>query len=246
MFDLAPTLPGTIGAVSVPGSAAVIGDIHGRADLLRRLLKQLPAGIPIFVVGDICDRGPDTRACIDLLVEAGARGVRGNHDEWLLTWASGGRLDPAAMSPLMRGRPTLASYGVVGDTLKEMEPQRDKVPEAHRRWLASLNTAFNLQVGREPFWLIHAGIPSTVALPTMSLPEVVPHLVAHHPATLLWASNDPREMLPVDRPVVMGHVPQKRPVNLPHVLAIDTGAGTIQGGALTAVVLPERRFVTVG
>ncbi len=74
----------------------------------------------------------------------------------------------------------------------------------------------------------------------------MPWLVEHHPYDLLWASNDPETMLPLGRPVIMGHVPRARPLDTGEVLALDTGCGTTADGRLTAVLLPERRFVTVG
>ena len=45
----------------------------------------------------------------------------------------------------------------------------------------------------------------------------------------------------------MGHAPRDEPLDTGDVIAIDTGAGTRDGGGrLTALLLPERKFVTVG
>ena len=49
-------------------------------------------------------------------------------------------------------------------------------------------------------------------------------------------------------PVVCGHTPVTEPLDQPHLIAIDTGAvfaGRPGFGRLTAVALPERRFVSV-
>src|SRR5688572_21555139 len=86
--------PGQVKTLRYEQPVAVIGDIHGRADLLARLLEALPADMPILVTGDVGDRGPDTRGVLDLLLARGAEGTRGNHDEWLTTWALGGPFDP--------------------------------------------------------------------------------------------------------------------------------------------------------
>jgi serine/threonine protein phosphatase 1 len=245
-YDPGQAPPGDILAVRYDVPVAVIGDIHGRADLLGRLLAQLPPDMPLVVAGDLCDRGPATREVLDLLGARGAVGARGNHDEWLTTWANGGGFDFMALSPMMKGEPTLASYGVVGRSVAEIEAQHGRVPEAHRRWLSALATAVDLEVMGTRWWVIHAGVPSTVDLAGLTVAEVVPHLVRTSPASLSWARNDPEEMLPIDRPVIMGHMPRRAALDTGAVLAIDTGAGTLAGGALTAVVLPERRFVRAG
>jgi hypothetical protein len=48
----------------------------------------------------------------------------------------------------------------------------------------------------------------------------------------------------LDGPVVSGHVPRKSPLDAGHAIGIDTGCGR-DDGALTAVILPSRRFITV-
>ncbi len=73
------------------GSIDIIGDVHGEAAALRRLLDRLGCdperGIaqrPIAFVGDLVDRGPDSPAVVEMvmkLVDAGiAQCVLGNHE----------------------------------------------------------------------------------------------------------------------------------------------------------------------
>jgi len=242
-FDLAPTRPGAVERVEV-GPAVVIGDIHGRSDLLDRLLARLPADRPVFVTGDVGDRGPDTRGVVDRLLARGVRGVRGNHEEWVLAWLDG-QFDDFALSRAMGGAATLASYGVTGRASGAIEAQANRVPEAHRAFFRGLPLVLDLHVAGVPYWLVHAGHPSTEDLRGVPLDEVVPHLARVRPASLLWAKNDPETMLPVGRTVIMGHLRVPEPIDTGEVLAIDTGAGTVPGAPLTAVLLPERRFVQV-
>ena len=99
-----------------------IGDVHGRADLLDRIISLIDADIvarpiarPIFVfVGDYIDRGPGSRDVIDLLVN-GAKGremvfLRGNHDVFLLNFIE----NPALLRDWSKigGLETLMSYGI--------------------------------------------------------------------------------------------------------------------------------------
>lgn len=232
--------PGLV-RIEHPGTAAVIGDIHGRVDHLERLLRRLPRGAALVVAGDICDRGPSTREVIDLLIERGATGARGNHDEWLIAWASGRGFDRYTLG--MGAEATLTSYGSVGRDEAEVSAEYQLVPRPHLAWLESLGTAVDLRVGGEQYWVVHAGIPGSVSFAGLRAEAVVPHLVRHHAHDLLWSFNDPGAMPPVDRPVIMGHRVLRQPLDLDHVIAIDTGCGVRGDGYLTAVVLPDRRFV---
>ncbi|MCB9678249.1 MAG: metallophosphoesterase [Alphaproteobacteria bacterium] len=217
------------------GSVAIIGDVHGRADLLLPLLERLHR--PVLVLGDICDRGPDTRECIEALIACGASGVLGNHDLWFAQWASGQGFDPYALSARMGGAATLDSYDASPDDWRN-------VPRAHSDWVNALHLTIDLDVRGHRFWLAHAGVPSDRTLGGLHADEVVPHLAAHHPDDLLWRKNDPESMLPLDRPIVMGHCPRHAPLDSDAVIAIDTGAGAMFQ-RLTALLLPERRFITV-
>jgi len=73
------------------GPLDIIGDVHGEADALHRLLKRLGCDVatatvqrPLVFVGDLIDRGPDSPAVVETvmkLVEAGvAQCVLGNHE----------------------------------------------------------------------------------------------------------------------------------------------------------------------
>lgn len=225
-----------------PGLAAVIGDIHGSADLLARLLDQL-GDRDIISAGDLVDRGPDSRGVLDLLIERGAHGVFGNHDCWFLEWVRGGPFDPFALSEAMGGDATLASYGVVGRTARQIEAQAHRVPQSHRDLLEGFGIVLDLEVGGEPWWVVHAGVPPHLIKRWMVLQEALPFLAVTDPLPLLWTKTDPEDVAMLDRPQIMGHLPLRAPEDHGHVVAIDTGAG--RGGGLTALLLPEREFLTV-
>lgn len=65
----------------------ILGDIHGCIDELRALLAEVkfdPATWALVSVGDIVAKGPDSAACVRLLRELNAVGVRGNHEDNVL------------------------------------------------------------------------------------------------------------------------------------------------------------------
>ena len=234
--------------VTIEGKAAVIGDVHGRLDLLDALLERLP-GRQIVHAGDLCDRGPDTKGVIQRLVDLGALGVRGNHEEWLIRWSSGGGFDDFALHRGMGGRATLLSYGVDPDSgAAAIERAWRQVPREQRLWLASLPLALELTVEGSAWWVVHAGLPPQFRFHgCRSLDELVPWLVKHRPQQMCWAKCWPGDSMPAEHPVIMGHVPLQEPLDAGHCVAIDTGAGTFGArGRLTALLLPERRFVSVG
>jgi serine/threonine protein phosphatase 1 len=124
-----------------------IGDVHGQIGKLEKLLDRCerfaPGRAKRFVfIGDYIDRGPDSRAVVDLLINLqqtlGTRVVclRGNH-EAVIVAAARDRLDTLPGRVTMEqwigenggGAPTLASYGVAH--------ARDVSPE-HLAWMAAL------------------------------------------------------------------------------------------------------------
>ena len=83
----------------------VIGDIHGRLDLLDALitkihadLKDIPAPDPLTVtLGDYIDRGPNSRGVVERLAynpfPMPSVALKGNHEELLTTFLD----DPSAI-----------------------------------------------------------------------------------------------------------------------------------------------------
>lgn len=240
-------------ALTFDRPVAVIGDIHGCADALRRLLAYLPADMPIVCCGDLCDRGPHTAGVIDQLVSRGAYSVMGNHEEWFVRWATGGGFDEMALNPMMAGRATLRSYGVEGTevcgvkrqpTCREIEAQSWRVPAAHRDWLATLPLAIDLTAMGQSYWVVHAGIGPSTSLAGLTPAQVVPYLAEHKPASLLWPLNGINDVVPVDRPVLFGHKVHRVVRDVGHAVALDTGCG-FRDGRLSCMILPERRVVSV-
>lgn len=80
------------------GRLLAIGDIHGCDVALETLLRELaptPSDL-LVVLGDVVDRGPETRRCLDQLLDL-SRSVPvvpllGNHEEMLLDSLAGGRM----------------------------------------------------------------------------------------------------------------------------------------------------------
>jgi serine/threonine protein phosphatase 1 len=66
------------------GKTAVITDVHGRLPELRAILAQIPDDTQIVVLGDMVDRGTDSRGVVELVRSIpGAICLRGNHEDML-------------------------------------------------------------------------------------------------------------------------------------------------------------------
>jgi len=143
----------------VPGVLAV-GDIHGMYSLLDALITEIKMlliqpefkGYAVVFLGDLVDRGPENRKCLDRVRKECESNpdwycLRGNHEQFFVEYEI--------------GRPSGWGYpGNGGDkTLAEYEP--DMVAfDTDKKWLLSLPLA----IETDSYFLTHAGIQPGVPL----------------------------------------------------------------------------------
>ena len=216
-----------------------IGDIHGRADLLRRLYRVIADDAArvrdrrrIAVhLGDYVDRGPDSRGVIELVLGAQLEGfervfLKGNHEQMMLDFLDG--TGDALMWFYNGGDATAASYGVdVGGSLgwdgewaAEREALRRAVPPPHLAFMRGLE----LKAVYGDYLFVHAGIRPGVAIEAQDKED------------LLWI-REPFLGFTGDhaKVVVHGHTVARAPQFAGNRIGIDTGAYAT--GVLTALVL---------
>ena len=220
-----------------------VGDVHGRSDLLERLLaaidadcKQRPIARPITVfVGDYIDRGPDSRIVLDLLLQwhraHEAIFLRGNHETFLPRFLA----DPRSLDEWRQygGLETLLSYGLKPSINPARHEQirlsaelADILPREHLGFLESLELSFSCG----DFLFVHAGVRPCVPIHEQTEDD------------LLWIRDDFLTWEePFERFVVHGHTPVSEPDLRPNRINIDTGAYAT--GRLTCVVI-ENTAVT--
>ncbi|QYR22528.1 metallophosphoesterase family protein [Paenibacillus sp. sptzw28] len=73
---------------------AFISDIHGNAVALEAVLEDIKEKMVdrIYVLGDICYRGPDPKQCIDRIRSLQTEAIKGNADEWVVRGVSPGEV----------------------------------------------------------------------------------------------------------------------------------------------------------
>ncbi len=216
-----------------------VGDIHGRADLLSALLRKLEdsaegdkreGGEPIVVfLGDYVDRGPNSSAAIDLLLQQRPRGferryLKGNHEQMMLDFIATPLANRAWL--LQGGAETLSSYGVTppsplnasdDDWTAAAAQLKAAIPPAHTAFIDALER----YVALGDYAFVHAGIDASRTLEKQTDDD------------LFWA----REAFIASKRrfshrVVHGHTPVDRPYADHRRVAVDTGA--YASGVLTA------------
>jgi len=221
-----------------------IGDVHGRADLLEQVFKQIHAHIaahpvdrPIQVlVGDYIDRGPSSREVLDRLIERAQSSemvlLKGNHETFVQEFLR----NPSMLQSWsqMGGLETLMSYGVTPSLNADAQTQKElaialqaTLPESHLMLLERLQSSFSCG----GFFFAHAGVRPGVPL------------AEQREADLLWIRD---EFLlyegKFDKIVVHGHTPVRVVDMRPNRINIDTGAYAT--GKLTCIII-ERNEVDV-
>ncbi|MEA3228971.1 MAG: metallophosphoesterase [Campylobacterota bacterium] len=64
----------------------VIGDVHGEYKTVVALVRKLPKDAEIVFVGDLIDRGSNSREVIEFVRKNGYRCVLGNHEEFMIEY----------------------------------------------------------------------------------------------------------------------------------------------------------------
>jgi serine/threonine protein phosphatase 1 len=204
----------------------VVGDIHGRADLLDAVLSRIdvdiaadPCGTHTFMgIGDYVDRGPHSREVLDRLVECVQSRktvlLKGNHEIYLLEFLR----NPSVLRDWRHfgGLQTLFSYGL-RPSLDPSEAEAQELsrefasvlPWEHRALLQALPNSLSLT----DFFFAHAGIKPGVPFAEQDEQD------------LLWIRDE--FLLCEDdfgRVIIHGHTPVREPEIHPNRINIDTGA----------------------
>ncbi len=224
----------------------VVGDIHGRADLLERALDRIDAHVGqtkaenphVVFVGDYIDHGPDSARVLSRVWELtkelpdNVTCLMGNHERMMLDFLD----DPIIRGPrwLRSGaRPTLESFSL---HTSQLEP--GCLPELFRAEAEGLKAHLNpglltwirdlpLSWSSGNLWVVHAGADPQHPMSTQSA------------RVLLWGHPEfdsrPR---PDDTWVIHGHTPANDPVVAEGRICVDTGAWET-GVLCTAAVSPD-------
>ena len=226
--------------------AYVVGDIHGRLDLLDQLLERIhreigpePDGEVLLVfLGDLIDRGPNSAGVVERLRTYRHPGVRpvfilGNHEEVLLRILAG---QTELITSWLRfgGAQCLTSYGADPEPISVMDYEsalaaiKQAIPEEHVAFLKTFVDTCRFG----DYLFVHAGIRPGI------------ELAQQRQTDLRWI-REPflRDLTDHGFVVVHGHTISRGIDEQPNRIGIDTGA--YHSGILTALVIEgsERRYL---
>ena len=237
MFNFAPRRQS--GPAGARGwRAYVVGDLHGRLDLLEQLLDKIqddlerrPARkVLLIFVGDLIDRGPKSAQVVERLRTYQHPRIQtvfllGNHEEVLLRILAG-EADLIAKWRSFGGTECLKSYGVDAAKLSGLDDEealavvRKAIPKKHIEFLESFDDSCRFG----DYLVVHAGIRPGVEFDQQ------------RQADLRWI----REPFLFDETdhgfvVVHGHTIRPEVEVRPNRIGIDTGA--YRSGVLTALAI---------
>ncbi|MGI4948258.1 MAG: metallophosphoesterase family protein [Janthinobacterium lividum] len=231
---------GTVAVSAIPPGHRVyaVGDIHGRLDLLDRLIALIdaddaakePVDTTLIFLGDVVDRGPNSAGVVHRLRELqrdrlSTRLLLGNHEEIFLAALTG---EQQAVRTFCRvgGRETLISYGVTELEYERMDYNDvaaalvDLVPRADREFVRN----FTDMIVLGDYAFVHAGID-----PAIPLSEQQSHSLRWIRQPFLTYRGE------FEKVIVHGHTIHHGVEMSRNRIGIDTGA--YQTGRLSAICL---------
>jgi serine/threonine protein phosphatase 1 len=200
---------------------AVIGDIHGCYYTLCKLYNKLLAHTDeVYTVGDLIDRGPDSKSVIQFCIENNIKPVMGNHEDMLLKAIRNSHYEilPGYENNLSiwlwdGGGKTIKSY--LGKVSKSFQKFANEFRECgHYDFISKLPLKMEL----ESCIITHGGI-----------------IIDKPLDNVLWNRQIPSIL---DKLQIIGHTTFEGIVNVPnHFINIDTGC--VFGGKLTGIIINE-------
>lgn len=214
-------------SLACEGRLIVIGDVHGCIRELELLLKKtgINQGDQILFLGDLVNRGPDSKAVLKLARSLKAASLLGNHEYRLLQFYH--------------------NLNTVG--LKPYELSTMKALDADD-WNYLSSMVLWLEDPKENRVFVHGGFHPHIPWKTQPA-----HVVTH--IQMIDKEGKPRRRgedtdskfwadLWLEGPfVVYGHTPRPEIYRNVNSLGIDTGC--VWGGRLTALILPQNEIVQV-
>lgn len=254
--------------INIDNSFAVIGDVHGMYDQLSMIYDYLLEHYPdiisngfLFHLGDLVDRGMDSKKVLDLIISRNIKGVQGNHDE-IFAAIQNPSVMKMHLTGMMGGFNTFASYmpnKVPLESLKDFLDYKKKIetrtlliPDSELREYIAITTAhrnycdqlppYRIIYNKQQYYLLsHAGcnlkntqiIGNTIVDETLNDSQLALE-------EMLWTH---KHTLPICKlKQITGHLPDDDVRHDGNNWWLDTG-GCWPGGKLSCLIMPEKIII---
>jgi len=220
-----------------------VTDIHGAHKALVQVLEKAKFDYKkdkLICIGDVCDRNPETKQCVDELLKIdNLIYIKGNHDQWVIEWMQVNTFphlaEPRNESEKDKIIRELAEYR--GDGFNEswiaqggdatIESYKDGVPESHYRLL---NNSYIYHIDQRRVF-VHGGFNHREPISEQDADDLMWHRSMMN--TARFCERDPlfkKSKLTEWEEVYVGHTPtilldSFEPLNFLEIWFIDTGAG---------------------
>jgi hypothetical protein len=234
MTETAPSPPQRTTDTTMPRTI-VVGDIHGCLDELRGLLVKCgyQRGDRLVFAGDLIAKGPDSPGVLQLAREEGALAVIGNHDDRVLLARA-----------VALGTAPPPEKGI----RREHQRVADALTPADWGFLLALPPFLRLgpeRPGDADTVVLHAGAVPGIALEKQTREHLTTmrSIDARGKPTKRIEAQPWASVWPGPERIVFGHDAVRGLQQERFAVGLDTGC--VYGNRLTALILPERRLVSV-
>jgi len=225
----------------------IIGDIHGEYQMLISLVSKLPKNARLIFVGDMINRGFQSKEVVDFVKKHAFCVVKGNHEEYLLKY--GALFFEHMKSKKNNNSPiwvykaisaTLRSYGLLKNSSTEIvfDKQGIKKLKEDMNWIAKL--PLYLELGQPRGYHLPVVVSHGVIDKYWLFRDIFPDYFAHH---VLNNRNRPS----IDAPIfnIYGHKSNAEVVFGVNYVSLDTGCGKKIDGKLSAYCLETKEVISV-
>jgi len=211
-----------------------IGDIHGCSETFKKLISEklnIQKSDEIYCVGDYIDRGKDSKAVIDFIIDLRLKGchihtLRGNHEQMMMDSVMD--REKLYLWLINGGGETLESFGI--SSVNEISPG----------YLSFLrDTKFFIE--NDEYIFVHAGLNFRIEDPFTDT------------ESMLWIRDDYFDGSKIgNRKVIHGHtpIPAERLIRQSNSYNINIDGGCVYHdrtgyGNLFALSIPNMQFISV-
>jgi len=222
---------------------AFIGDVHGCPDELLALLSKLAHESidEICHTGDLLDRGPDSGAVVQICVERKIKGVMGNHESTVLKMRN----------QILKGH----KHKNVTEKHRTIESIR------HQDWAYLEKLPIMYAFDDINTILVHGGVLPNIPLYKQPFSICCMQMIKPWAgdATRWWGYDHIHERTEEENRadgwvrwyevcnheeiIVYGHSVYEKPFRYNNTIGVDTGC--VYGGELSAVILPDWKYISV-